>query len=437
MVKDLDTRHVIFDVLLDYCARGRGEFREEFVGMTKRRISYLVCLIWLVTALSLLTINHAAGFNGTQDLAQSKLSSHSNALTPEVVSLQSASEDKPVEQVRKNIQVLKGLPSSQLFPLMNFVSASLGVRCAYCHVNHGGGGDDWVWESDDKETKRTARQMMRMVLEMNRNNLEAFRGSGVTCFTCHRGQTSVARLPSLPLAVSGHEEGPARDAKVAEALPSADEVLSRYVEAVGGRAAIAKLKTRVMRGTREASQGRSWPMEITVKEPDKYLMVIQVPQQGEIRQAFDGTTAWVKGSQGVRALSVNEMAAVKQNIELSRAIKIGEPFPRMTVTGKEKVGAMEAYVLEYRPANGVTEKLFFDVQTGLLLRKLTTKETVLLPIPEQIDFEDYRIVDGVKLPFIIRISNIDTYFSLTRKLTEIKHNVAVEDAQFNMPQARP
>lgn len=407
--------------------------------MTKRRISYLVCLIWLSITVCLPAVNRTATEacdDAPQESAQFILSSHGKALSPAAGTSQSSSEDKPVEQVRKNIQVLKGLPASQLFPLMNFVSASLGVRCAYCHVNNGG-GDNWAWESDDKETKRRARQMMRMVLELNRNNFAAFRGSGVTCFTCHRGQTNAERLPSMPLAVSGHEDGPAKDAKVVEALPSADEVLNRYVEAVGGRAAIAKLKSRVMRGTREASQGRSWPMEITVEEPDKYLMVIQVPQQGEIRLGSNGTTAWVKGAQGPRELNASELITLRQNIELSKAIKISEPFPKMIVTGKEKVGAVETYVLEYRPANAVIEKLFFDVQTGLLLRRLTIRDTVLLPIPEQIDFEDYRIVDGVKLPFTIRISNIDTYFSLTRKLTEIKHNVTVDDAQFNMPPAKP
>jgi hypothetical protein len=407
--------------------------------MTKQRVSYMVCLVWLATVVCLLAMNRTAtkaSGNTTAKSTQFMLSSPGNSLPPETVGQQSASEDKPVEQVRKNIQVLKGLPASQLFPLMNFVSASLGVRCAYCHVNQGG-GDNWVWESDDKETKRTARQMMRMVLDINKNNLAAFRGSGITCFTCHRGQTNAVRLPSLPLAVSGHEEGPGRDAKVVETLPSADEVLNRYVEAVGGRAAIAKLKSRVMRGTREATQGRSWPLEITFKEPDKYLMAIQVPQQGEIRQGFNGKTAWVKSPQGLRELNANELNTLKQSIELSKAIKISEPFPRMSVTGKENVGAGEAYVLEYRTENGVTEKLFFDVQTGLLLRRLTTRDTVLLPIPEQIDFEDYRVVDGVKLPFTIRISNIDTYFSLTRKLTEIRHNVALDDAQFNMPSVKP
>jgi hypothetical protein len=430
---------VIVDVRPDSPGVDVGtEIFEELLDMNRRPISHLVCLVCLVTIVCLAalsrTVPEASG-DTTQGHALYLLSLRGEASSPESGGPQSTSEDKPVEQTRKNIQVLKGLPSSQLFPLMNFVSASLGVRCAYCHVNRG--GDDWAWESDDKESKRTARQMMRMVMEVNKNNLDAFRGSGVTCFTCHRGQTDAARLPTLPLAISGHEEGLTKDSKVAPTLPSADEVLNRYDEAVGGRAAIARLKTRVMRGTREASQGRSWPMEITVREPDKYLMVINVPEQGEIRQGFNGKTGWVKGPQGTRELKANELDTLKQNIELSRAIKISEPFPRMTVTGRERVGAGEAYVLEYRSAGGVTERLFFDVQTGLLLRRLTLRETVLLSIPEQIDFEDYRTVDGVKLPFTIRISNIDTWFSLTRKLTEIRHNVAVKDEQFDVPPAKP
>src|SRR5215217_5586988 len=88
-----------------------------------------------------------------------------------VVTASSQTPDKPVEQVRKNIQVIKGLPDSQLFLVMNFVSDSLGVHCDYCHVkgekNLQTGEDTWVWERDDKRTKLVGREMMRMVLELN------------------------------------------------------------------------------------------------------------------------------------------------------------------------------------------------------------------------------------------------------------------------------
>src|ERR1051325_2631767 len=87
-------------------------------------------------------------------------------------SSQTQTADKPVEQVRKNIQVLKGLPDSQLFLVMNFVSDSLSVHCDYCHVKNGTdpktGNDNWVWESDDKPAKARGREMMKMVLDINK-----------------------------------------------------------------------------------------------------------------------------------------------------------------------------------------------------------------------------------------------------------------------------
>src|ERR1044072_3875919 len=107
---------------------------------------------------------------------------------------------KPVEQVRKNIQVLKGLRDSQLFLLMNFVGDSLGVNCDYCHVkgekNPQPGEDTWLWEREDKKEKAVGRDMMRMVLELNRSMFK--REAVVTCYTCHRGSTRPARMAPLP-----------------------------------------------------------------------------------------------------------------------------------------------------------------------------------------------------------------------------------------------
>src|SRR3982751_6183867 len=156
-----------------------------------------------------------------------------NRIVASTFAQQTVQGDQPVEQTRKNIQVLKGLPASQLFPLMNFVAASLGVKCDYCHVKSGKtaeGFDNWIWESDDKETKRTARRMMQMVLGLNNSNRADFRGEPVTCYTCHRGQTDVARMPQLPLTASAHEAGGAAVAAkpAAEALPGVEQILNKY-----------------------------------------------------------------------------------------------------------------------------------------------------------------------------------------------------------------
>jgi zinc protease len=193
---------------------------------------------------------------------------------------------------------------------------------------------------------------------------------------------------------------------------------------------------------REASQGRAWPVEITSKGDDKYLVVATIPAQGgnpaaEVRQALVGGRGWVKNPGGVRELRPNELADVRRGALDLAAIKIQEPFPRMTVTGRERVGGREAVVLEAKASPGATSRYYFDAQSGLLLRVLTLRETVLHAIPEQIDFEDYREVDGVRLPFTVRVSNIDTYFSSTRRFSEIRHNVDVDDSVFAQPPAAP
>jgi hypothetical protein len=378
--------------------------------MTTKRFSYGVCIVWLIFAFWFVLANRTA---------------------TGIAEAQSNSPSKPVEQVRKNIQVLKGLPASQLFPLMNLVSASLGVRCNYCHVNNG--DDNWVWQSDEKQAKRAARRMMQMVIDLNKNNQSDFRASRVTCYTCHRGQTELQNLPTLPLKPSQNTpDSITEQSKKAEPLPTVRQVLDKYVEAVGGQAKIAKLKTRVLRGIRESSLG-NWSLEINVKPPDKFLVSLTVPQQGVIYQGFNGTKGWLKNPREQRAMSSDELAVLKETKELYEVIKVKEPLPEMKVTGIETIGGREAYALESANANNVVEKFYFDVQTGFLIRQMTLTNTVLVPIPEQIDFEDYREMDSVKLPFVIRISNIDPFFNSTRRFTEIKHNVLIDDAMFDIP----
>ena len=366
--------------------------------------------------------------------------------------------DKPVEQTRKNIQVLKGLPESQLFPEMNFIAASLGVQCGFCHVNKGRdpqtGLTNWVWESDEKQEKKVAREMMRMVLAVNSGDYGLSRGQ-VTCYTCHRGHEHPQALPSLPLAVSGHEPAPGASPTPAPtpgapstggaapstaapparpAPPTVQQVFDKYVAAVGGREALAKAQTLVVKGTREASQGRVWPFEATLKGPDKFLMTVQIPQQGTFSQALKGAAGWVENPRSRRAVTPRELAELKGTAELFGAVKF-TPTQTMRVAGRRRVGERDAVVVVDRPAEGVQRRYFFDAQTGLLLRVLTLTDAILNQIPEQTDFEDYREVEGVKLPFTVRTSAVDTYYSVTRKLTEVRPGVPVEDTLFDMPTA--
>ena len=342
------------------------------------------------------------------------------------------------ERTLKNIQVLKGLPESQMFLVMNFVATSLGVHCNFCHVQQGKdpntGVTKWVWESDDKPEKRTARGMMQMVLSIKGNDKVDFRGNEVTCYTCHRGQRKPVGIPAMPLARSGHEGPDDASPTKPTTLPSVEQIFIKYVEAVGGSAATGT-RTLVLKGKREASQNRNWPNEITVAAPDKFLVVATMPQ-GTVRQIVNGDKGWIMNGTNVRSLTAaNAVEAGRSYDELFNVIKV-KPSQNMRLVGTGRVGERDAYIVE-NVTDTKIERFYFDSQTGLLLRKMTLRKTMLMPFPEQVDFEDYRDVDGVKVPFTIRYSAIDTYDSWTRTFTEIKRNAVLSDSLFAAPKDSP
>lgn len=339
-----------------------------------------------------------------------------------------------VEQARKNIQVIKGLPDAELVNLMNFVASSLGVRCEHCHVTDGKdpqtGFTKWIWESDDKPEKNTARRMMRMVMSINASNKADFRDNAVTCFTCHRGQLKPVGLPPMPLAKSGHEADPNETTVVRPTVPSVEQILAKYLEAVGGNAAAAT-RTMVMKGKREASQNRIWPTEIIWSGADKFKLVTTTPQN-LVTQIVKGENGWALAGPNLRTLGSKDVADNKRSwTELFGVVKVKD-LTGFRSGGATKIDNRDVYIVE-KTTDTKTERYYFDAQTGLLVRKNTIESTVLVPLPDQTDFLDYRDVDGVKVPFTIRYSGIDTFNSWTRSFTEIKRNVTLEDWVFAKP----
>jgi outer membrane lipoprotein-sorting protein len=345
--------------------------------------------------------------------------------------------EKTTEQVQKNIKVLTGLPQSQLIPVMNFFSASLGVRCNFCHVNNNG---VWAYDSDEKPEKGTARQMISMVLNINKTTFKG--GMEVSCYTCHRGMRDPVGSPPLPLPIPpprpSTPAGPGAQASPTPrpAMPSADEIINKYVAAIGGQAAIDKLKTRVMKGNINTSSGLTLTYEIDQSAPDRAYEIF-VSQRGTMERAVSGNMAWEKNPQGLRDITGQQLADLKMSLQLFRNLKLKEQYASLRVGGrKEKIGERDVYVLIGTTADKKRERLFFDAETGLLLRRVSYTETMIGIIPEQTDFEDYRDVDGVKLPFTVRLSAVDAGNPVsTRTFTEIKLNVPVDDSKFNKPAA--
>lgn len=368
-------------------------------------------------------------------------------------------QDKPVEQTRKNIKVLTGMPDSHLIPVMNYMAASIGRRCNFCHVNNQG---QWDYASDAKPEKNSAREMIKMVLDLRKHT---FHGADeITCFTCHRGQDHPVNVPALPLPVpsprpqapaatrGGISPGAAPSAgapgaqttpgapavpSATPALPSADEIFSKYIAAVGGQANIDKIKSRTAKGTVAQPNGGAISFELAQAAPDKFH-ILATTEQGAFERGFSGSIGWEKGPRGVRQLSAAELGQLQASVGLLRNLRLKEQFTGARVRTGGKIGDRATYLVIGTTRDNRQERLFFDVETGLLLRRISYLTTLLGVIPEQIDFEDYREVDGVKFPFGVRVSAIDVGNPVsTRTFSEMKLNASADEAKFNMPAVTP
>jgi hypothetical protein len=355
-------------------------------------------------------------------------------------------QEKTVEQVEKNIKVLNGMPASQIVPVMNYFAASMGRRCNFCHVNNNG---QWDYAADTKPEKNTAREMVKMVLDVNKTT---FKGEPqVGCYTCHRGRNNPQGVPTLPLPLPSPPPGGPGVAAGGGATPGAqpqgsptprptpipaDDIINKYVAAIGGQAAIDKIKTRTMKGTIVGSNGQTLTYESDQSGPDKAYEMFK-SGGGTMERAINGSTGWEKNPQGVHELTGGQFTQIKQQSTLFRNLRLREQYTRMRTVGRDKVGDRDAIVIGAATADN-QERLYFDAENGLLLRRVTFLRTMVGVIPQQADFLDYRDVDGVKFPFTIVTSSINVGSPIsTTKLEEIKLNPALDDAKFKMPAATP
>lgn len=218
--------------------------------------------------------------------------------------------------------------------------------------------------------------------------------------------------------------------------PTVKEILAKYVQAIGGREAFEKLKTRVSKGTQEIpAAGVKGTLEIYAAAPNKFFNKSNIAGIGEFLDSFDGKNAWtINPIQGSRDKSGEELAQAKLAYNFYRDINLDKIYPKMELKGTEKVGANDAYVVVATPPDNLpTETFYFDVKSGLLVRQDATLITPEGKTPTKTFYEDVREVDGVKLPFKIR--TLLPQFEVVITTTEVKHNVAVEDAMFAKPKA--
>jgi zinc protease len=226
---------------------------------------------------------------------------------------------------------------------------------------------------------------------------------------------------------------PKTDAKAA-ALPTVDDIFANHIKAVGGKEAIEKITSRSMKGSFEveAYGVTGAPVEIFAKAPNKSAMKIDISGFGVVNQVFDGATGWDSNPMtGLRELSGAELARMKRGSDFYRELNYKKYYTKMIVKGREKVGSYETYLIEATPAEGSIEKLYFDVDTGLLVRRDGEEESPQGKVLLENYLEDYKVVDGVKIPHVMK--RVNPAMTIVIKFTEVNNNVEIDDATFNKP----
>src|SRR3984957_13091536 len=355
----------------------------------------------------------------------------SGAAGPSTSATAPATEKKAEEQF-KNIQTLKGIPADQLIPTMQFITAYLGVECEFWHVQG-------AFDKDDKKPKQVARKMMEMMFAINKDNFEGHRE--VTCYSCHRGSTDPVGTPIVMTeepkpamgagGVRSGEKNAGADGKEASG-PAADQLFDNYLRAVGGAVAIEKITSRVMKGAITFGD-RNVPIDIYSKDPDKRISFTHTPD-GDSVTAFDGHEGWLGApKRTVREMHGPDIDAAAMDADLHFASHLKSMFSDAQVRGVEKIGDHDTYLVIGQREGKPPLRVYFDKQSGLLVRLVRYGETPLGRLPTQIDYADYREAGGVKIPFRWTLARPGGRFTI--QISEVKENVPVDDSKFAKPPA--
>jgi hypothetical protein len=374
---------------------------------------------------------------------------------PAAALAQNAPPDKPLlsEQVFKNVQVLRGISVDDFMETMGIMTAALQFDCSDCHANAGTDRVDWA---ADTPRKVTARKMVTMVQKINRENFAGVQM--VTCWTCHRNRDRPLVTPRMEV-IYGEPDLVQDDVVVSTpGLPSPESILDKYIEASGGAQRLASLKSFVGRGTSVGfgGFGGGGDVEIDAKFPDQRSTIILFKEEtgrGDQIRSYDGRAGWVRTPLNVLGeyqLNGSDLDGARFDAQLSfpgqikqilTNLKTGPPTGIMDLPGPQSQtslqkditlgGTHSVNVVQGTGPRGLLVTLYFDRQTGLLLRELRYGKSPIGRVPTQIDYADYRDVNGIKLPFRITYAWLDGRDSI--ELKDIKLNQPIDEAKFGRP----
>jgi Photosynthetic reaction centre cytochrome C subunit len=352
-----------------------------------------------------------------------------------------------------NVQTLKELSAAQMHDAMVFMTVAVGTNCEGCHVR--GADGKLAFDKDDKRSKGTTRKMIDMV---NAINARDFNGeSQVNCMTCHQGRLSpigipqlaqpvVATSPTSPGPTAAGPAAPSPGAPAGSGAPPASapggrpkppaepvaQVLAKFVDALGGRDALAAITSRTRKGTVTNRAGQTSPVTIDEKGTGFYLA--SVGSTPPSSRGMSPAGAWTATTEGTRGLEGVEASALAVASDLTLPVDMATRYTGLQARAYASIDGHDVIVLVGRSSPDVTETLSFDRASGLLLRRVVRFTLSMGRLPVQVDYSDYRAVGGVKMPFEVKVTDWATISAA--RFTDIVLNPALDDARFARPADR-
>jgi photosynthetic reaction center cytochrome c subunit len=345
-----------------------------------------------------------------------------------------APQERPplAEDVFTNVQVLRGIPVNDFMGTMGIFSAALGMSCEDCHK---AGDSNWAAYAADNPRKLMARSMVVMMATINKTH---FGGrQAVTCFSCHRGTDRPKTTPDLTkLYDAPPPEDPRDILEQARRSPRPDEVLDKYLQAVGGAARAATLTSLTATGTivGYGPDSEPRPIEITARAPNQRTALVRSPGGNSVT-TFDGRLGWIAAP--FRPVPVLQVAGADlDGLRLDAALmfpaRIKEALRDWRVALPVAIDDREVQVVQGTGAGGLTATLYFDAETGLLRRQVRLVDSPVGRLPTSVDYADYREVAGVKIPFSWTVTWLDGRDRI--ELSTVQPNVPIDAARFAKPQ---
>lgn len=350
---------------------------------------------------------------------------------------QAPSDQKLVtsDQYFKNVQILKGIPVDEFMDTMGFFAASTGLNCTDCHTEESGGS--WPKYADDTPLKQRARMMMIMVNSLNNSSFAGKRM--ITCWTCHRGTRSPRVIPDLAVQYSDMPDAePDELIAATNGVSSVDQIVDKYLRAIGGAQRVSAITSIVGKGTYEGydTHLQEVPVELYVKAPDLRTAIIHTVD-GTDTSVYNGQMGWRAAPLTLKPkplieLTGGDLDGAKLDAEISFPAQIKQMLIDWRVGFPETIDNHDVQPIQGRlTKGGIPVKLYFDSASGLLVRMVRYTNTSIGTVPTQVDYSDYRDVSGVKMPFQIVVTWTDGRSTIT--LSDLRTNVPIETSKFAEP----